>query len=461
MYRLGIDVGKVNTTGILMDQNEMIICCAKEATTTDILTGISVVLQKIVKQNDKDCMEIREVIIGTDYFVNTLLDGKNLSKVCAIRIGQAKSTIPPLFEGSATVQQAIGLAHYHVPGGHEIDGSAAKVEPSKQELENYLFSIRDHGFEAFAITGTFSPVNETHENLVALWIREIFGEDFSITTSHELGSIGFLERENSAILNAALSKVIVLSLKGLEELVRKHGIDAQIYFTQNDGSLLSYESVLRHPIRTFGSRISNSFRGAALLTKVNDCVVVDICQSNASIGLLEGGFPKEKRRNQKMAGARVNLQMPDITSLTLGGGHPVHDDWLDAIYHAIQRFQPRFEPLPIVFVGEGSKPIASAFKYPWADVLHPNHYQNVSAIGACIAPVSGSVDRIYWLEEMNREETIQAAKWEAIQAAVNAGAAPETVVVQTVETIPLSYMPTKALRIKVKAIGKRTTQRKK
>ncbi|WP_164684764.1 hydantoinase/oxoprolinase N-terminal domain-containing protein [Brevibacillus reuszeri] len=454
MHRLGIDVDKGSTTAVVMDQHGMILALAKETTAPDSLVkGIGTVLEKILTQIDQVHTTICDVIIGTDYFANALLEGKHLAKVCSIRIGQAKSTIPPLYGGPMLIHQALGLGTFYVQGGHELDGSPTWIEPCKQDIEKYLRSTHHLGFEAFAITGSFSPVNHSHEKLVADWIHEILGDDYPITMSHELGSIGFLERENSAILNSALSKVIIHSLKGLEDLMKQCRIDANISFTQNDGSLLSYKSVLYHPIRTFGSRISNSFRGASLLTGLQDCVVVDVSHSDVCVGVIEGGFPREKRRNQKMAGISVNLQMPDITRLPHRGQLIVNDELLDTVYHAIQRFQPRFEPLPIVFVGEESAPLAAAFKYPWADVLHPTHYENASAIGTCIAPVSGSVDRIYWLEDMNREETIHLAKIEAIQSAIHAGAIPETVFVQTVETIPLSYMPTKALRIKVKAIG--------
>ncbi|GED67007.1 hypothetical protein BRE01_07090 [Brevibacillus reuszeri] len=454
MYRLGIDVDQVYTTAVVMDHQGKLHAIAKEATISDnLLNGIGIVLEKILQQTAQADKPIREVIVGTDYFANALVEGRQLAKVCSIRIGQAESTIPPLYGGPTLIHQAIGAATFHVQGGHEVDGSPACLEPSRQDVEEYVRSIYHLGFEAFAITGSFSPVNQAHEMLVAKWIRELIGENYPITMSHELGSVGFLERENSAILNAALSKVIIHSLKGLEELMNQSRIDANLSFTQNDGSLLSYHSVLRHPIRTFGSRLSNSFRGASLLTGLNDCVVVDVNHSDVCVGVIEGGFPREKRRKQKIAGMGVNLQMPDITTLSYEGQLHVNDQLLDSVYHAIQRYQPRFEPLPIVFVGKESASLAAVFKYPWADVHHPSHYENASAIGTCFAPVSGSVDRIYWLEDMNREETIQLAKVEAMQSAIHAGAIPETVFVQTVETIPLSYMPTKALRIKVKAVG--------
>lgn len=459
MLRIGIDVSSMHTDAVLMDANGAVAACAKVRTSTDMLTGIAEVLQAILQKNEAWGGQIADVVIGTDYFEHALQEGKQLAKVCAIRIGQAKSMIPPLYGAPAWLQEAIGLTLCHVYGGHELDGSASLRQLTREEVEQKLRELQGEDVEAFAITGTFSPVSHAHEGQVAAWIREMFGADLPLALSHELGSIGFLERENATILNAALSKVTHHSLKGLRELIRKQQLRADIYVTQNDGSLLTYDSVLRHPIRTFGSRISDSFRGAALLTRLDDCIVVDVSPSAVCVGALEGGFPKENRRNQKLAGVRVNLQMPDVILLPhqrSASAEAVDDDLLDAIYHAIQRFQPRFEPLPVVFVGEGSEAVAAAFQYPWAEVIHPPHFQNVSAIGACIAPVSGSVDRIYWLsEEKNREETIQLAKAEAIQAAIRAGAVPETVFVQSVETIPLAYMPTRALRMRVKAIGKR------
>ncbi|WP_411504447.1 hydantoinase/oxoprolinase N-terminal domain-containing protein [Brevibacillus centrosporus] len=451
VLRLGIDINSKTTTGIVMNRDGSILHVAKSPTQNDFLVGLSEVIKEITAP-DKSCTSIGEVIIGTDYFANLLEKGERLSKVCSIRIGQAKNTIPPLYGASDSIQKAIEVTPFQLYGGHEMDGSSS-LQPGKHDLETFLETIREEGINSFAITGAFSLVNPAHENIVEQWIREIVGDDCTVTKSHMLGSIGFLERENSSIFNAALSKTILRSVEGLQDLMHQNGLHAKIYFTQNDGSLLGYESALQYPIRTCGSRISNSFRGASLLTGLNDCVIVDICQSKASIGALERGFPKEKRRNMKMAGVPVSLQMSDVTNLIISEDRTADDDNLDAIYHAIQRFQPRFEPLPIVFVGDGSDRIFPSFKYPWSDVLHPAEFENVSAIGACIAQVSGAVDRIYWVDEEDRDKTIQIAKEEAIQAAIAEGASPKSVFVQRVEINPIAYMPTKAIRINVKAIG--------
>ena len=57
--------------------------------------------------------------------------------------------------------------------------------------------------DAIAITSVFSPISSAHEMKVAEMIREKLG-DIPLSLSHEIGSIGLLERENATILNLSL-----------------------------------------------------------------------------------------------------------------------------------------------------------------------------------------------------------------------------------------------------------------
>ena len=57
----------------------------------------------------------------------------------------------------------------------------------------------------------FAPLNHEHELAVADLVRELAGSDFPVSLSHKISGIGFLERENSTILNASLKKIMVLS----------------------------------------------------------------------------------------------------------------------------------------------------------------------------------------------------------------------------------------------------------
>jgi N-methylhydantoinase A/oxoprolinase/acetone carboxylase beta subunit len=454
MYRLGIDVDGVNTYCVVMSQNLQVICKAQLPTTDDVLTGIEQIVRHVLQHAGLHPSQIKAVIIGTSQGYKALLDHQNLAGVITIRLGTSKGSIPPLYEADQSLQQAIRLRYVELPGGHMVDGTPYPMENSRSLLEQFLRGVSVNPDDAFAIASTFSPMNGDHERQVAAWIKQLCGTHVSLTMSHEIGNIGFLERENTAVLNAALARSMRQTLCGLTELFQCLGVSAGIFLTQNNGSVMSHTYALRYPIRTLCSRACNSFRGAAFLAGRNDCVMVNVEENLTHIGIWKKGFPKLIGVGRKIAGIPVNLQMPEISTLDWGAKREVDDDALDRIYQAIQRYQPRFEPLPILFTGEGSEKVVPLFKYPWADVVQTDHTAYVSAIGACIAPISGHVDRMYWLNENNgRDEAIALAKEEAVKEAVLAGANPETVNIQAIEAAPLSYIPCQALRIQVRATG--------
>ncbi len=82
--------------------------------------------------------------------------------------------------------------------------------------------------EAVAVCGVFSPVNASQEKRVAELAKEILGEGIMpVTLSHEIGSIGILERENASLLNGALLNVIAGVVRGFEQALQSFGIDSR------------------------------------------------------------------------------------------------------------------------------------------------------------------------------------------------------------------------------------------
>jgi hypothetical protein len=76
-----------------------------------------------------------------------------------------------------------------------------------------------------------------------------------------------------------------------------------------------------------------------------------------------------------------------------------------------------------------------------------------NAIGAAIAQVSGEVDKMWDLSRLTRDQAIAEARHLAAERAVVAGARRDTVQIVDVEEVPLAYLPSNALRIRVKAAG--------
>jgi hypothetical protein len=108
--------------------------------------------------------------------------------------------------------------------------------------------------------------------------------------------------------------------------------------------------------------------------------------------------------------------------------------------------------VPVIAVGGGS--ILVPEKIPGvSEIVRPEHFDAANAVGAAIASVSGQVDRIFHIGAGGRQAVLDEARNEARDRAVTAGADPKTVQIIEVEEIPLAYLTSPAVRIRVKAAG--------
>ena len=88
-----------------------------------------------------------------------------------------------------------------------------------------------------------------------------------------------------------------------------------------------------------------------------------------------------------------------------------------------------------------------------ATVLKPEHFGCANAIGSAISKVSGTYEKLMNYDELPREQSLEKAKNEAIELAVEAGAVRETVEIIEMEDVPLAYYPGNTNRVKIKAAG--------
>ena len=119
---------------------------------------------------------------------------------------------------------------------------------------------------------------------------------------------------------------------------------------------------------------------------------------------------------------------------------------------AIDRVKLSNEDAPVVLVGGGSVLLGNTLTGA-SQVLRPEHAGVANAIGAAIAQVGGQVERVYSLEHTGREQVIADCSAEAVSRAVAAGADPSSVEIVEVDEIPLTYVPSSATLVRVKAVG--------
>ncbi|PRX50411.1 hydantoinase/oxoprolinase-like protein [Prauserella shujinwangii] len=509
--RIGIDVGGTNTDAVLLD-GRRVLAAVKTSTTEDVTSGIVTAIGELQRQHAFDPAAVRAVMIGTTHFINALVEARRLAPTAALRLSlPAGASLPPMVDWPRRLVDAISGRAYLCHGGHEFDGRHI-AELDEGELRKAAEDMGRAGVRSVAISSVFSPVNAEFETRAAeIVAAELPG--VAISLSHEIGRIGLLERENATVVNAALRELAAHIVDGLASSVSGAGITAPLYLSQNDGTLMDVDFARRYPVATFASGPTNSMRGAAVLSGLDTCAVVDVGGTTSDIGVLAGGFPREATTDVSVAGIRTNFRMPDVLSIGIGGGSLVTGEPADVavgprsvgyeltakalvfggdtltatdiavaagrvaigdperVAHldpdlvraalgriaadaadAVDRMRTSAEPLPVVAVGGGSILLPDELAGT-GEVHRPEHYAVANAIGAAIAQIGGEVDRVYAIEPGHRDSVVDEAKQEAVDRAVAAGASPSTVEIVDFDEVPIPYLPGNATRIRVKAVG--------
>jgi N-methylhydantoinase A/oxoprolinase/acetone carboxylase beta subunit/DUF917 family protein len=337
--RIGVDVGGTNTDGVIINPEEIaspdkgILAWHKAPTTPDPGKGISHAISQMFHEADIQPSDVASVTIGTTHFVNAVVerDASRLSKVAVVRLcGPFSKFAPPCVDWPDDIRKLV-LGHYALlTGGLEVDGNLID-EVVESEVLDQCRLIREKGIQAVVVNGVFSPIDtvERQEQRVAAIIkREVNG--CNVVCSKDVANLGFLERENAAILNASILRFARQTIHSFHKPVRQLGIRCPVFVTQNDGTVLTSAEAARLPIKTFSSGPTNSMRGAALLAQgqLSEAVmVVDIGGTTTDVGLLQtNGFPRQQAAYSELAGVRMNFPCPDIKSIGLGGGSVVRLD---------------------------------------------------------------------------------------------------------------------------------------
>ncbi len=506
MRRIGIDVGGTNTDAVLIDNGE-VLRAVKAPTSEDVTGGIIAALSAL-RAAPAGQGDIDSVMIGTTHFVNAIVQRRSLSPVGALRIGDPVSgSLMPFCDWPGDLAQIARGGVWSVGGGHEYDGRPI-LPLDEDAVREAAIQMRDQGLTAIAIASIFSPIDADHEQRAAFIISDEI-PDAVITLSSDLGRIGLLERENVALLNAALSGLAIQTINAFEAALHQGGINAPLYITQNDGTVVEAATAIRFPVYSFASGATNSMRGAAYLSSIDDAIVIDVGGTTTDVGQLVSGFPRESNTVVEIGGVRTLFRMPELLSFGLGGGSHVcldplqvgplsvgyqliHDGLIFggsqltatdiAVAHglldlgnaellrsinagtqsavlaecerlleeAIDRVKTRAGDTPLIAVGGGAFLVPDQLRGV-SDLHRVVHGDCANAVGAAIAQVSGEVDQIF--RDLSRTEAIEQATRLATLRALEAGAAEDTLTTIETEDMPLSYLPGNSLRVRVRRVG--------
>lgn len=514
MYKLGIDVGGTNTDAVLIDENLHVVASIKQHTTANIYDGILNAVRAVLEQSGIDRREIRQAMLGTTQCTNAIVERKNLAPIGILRIGAPASRGIPLMVDWAEDLKKIAVKTAIVGGGFEYDGR--ELAPFDVAAATTFFEdLKKENVKSVAISCVFSTVRNDHELEAAKLCKKIMGDDVHVSISSEIGSMGLIERENATILNAALYKVAQSFTEGFAQSLADEGVtNAQIYLSQNDGTLMTMDYARRYPILTIACGPTNSIRGASYLSQIKNAIVIDVGGTTTDLGVIQNGFPRESGVAVTIGGVRTNFRMPDVVSIGLGGGSIVRKQpdgsvtvgpdsvgyqitekalcfggdvctatdiavrlgmtelgdktlvaGIDEAFakkamaairalceDSIDAMKVSSEDVDVILVGGGSIVLPESLTGAKSVTKH-EHGGVANAIGSAISKVSGTYEQLIDYNEIPRGEALAKAKAEAVELAVSAGAVRETVEIVDAEDVPLQYYPGNTARVKIKAAG--------
>lgn len=510
-YKIGIDIGGTNTDIVLVDSELSIAAYAKLITSNDVNQSIREGIRQIITDSSINPEDISGIFLGTTQATNAIHQYNQLYRVGVLRIaGHNPQSIPTCYSWPEELKNALYAGTETVDGGFECHGDViTPINP--EQIRVAIEKLQKKKMESLAIVGVFSGLNPCHELLAQQIAKEVTKGKIPISLSHKIGGTGFIERENSTILNAALKCLMTEIFQNLVSTCSGLGIACPIMVTQNNGSILDVSQAIEYPVLTISAGPTNSFIGGVKLAKIEDAIVVDIGGTSTDVGIVRKGIPRTCLNNSKIGGITLNFPMPDVQSIALGGGSHVNierekfeisskscgnrtfmesvsfggkqltltdvalalgtieipgakpknvnlshrgckvvmDEALRKIYELISKIGPEERSLPIIMIGGGASLLPKNLL--GGRCVTPPYANVANAYGAALAQVSATIDTVVSLVE--RDRILGELQQQAIQAAIKKGADYQTTKIVEIEILPYHYIPNQIARVIVRASG--------
>lgn len=399
--------------------------------------------------------EILEAISCVLIAIHPEAQAGQLQRTAVIRLsGPAHPSLGPLASWPDTLSARIGAFVETIAGGATLAGGSISELDRKQVLTLTRRAV-DAGVLHFAVSAAGSPTRPDLEEYCAEAIASV-APGLSITLSHTLDGRGLRDRENAAVLNAALRPWAAGFSESLGLTLKAHGIDVPTYVARSPGGAVVLEYFRQFPILCIDGASACLFTGAAHLAKLSDAVVVDAGHDGIRSVILEAGALPTRPDSSYQS--QVRMSVPEVAYEML--------EWQDLKFMDVQHHvvsAPRFGvgkkhpdliaalslggfKSPVVVVGPRAAELAPE--------LVPQHSAFAAAVGAALSPVRVELERVIRVDEgESLADAVAQAEEDAVNLAIEAGSDKATIRIDRITHAPMSYLPPGFHRIVVGAAG--------
>jgi len=305
-----VDTGGTYTDAVALSaESGRVVASAKALTTrADLALGIG---RAIAGLEGVDPGAVVLACLSTTLATNAIVEGRG-GRVCLLLIGYDPELIDRFgFQRDLVVDDVV-----FVGGGHDIYGRPARG--LDEEALRRSVGERVGRVDAFAVSDYLGVRNPEHE----LRARDLLAEltDLPVTCGHELSEeLNSIRRATTVALNARLIPLLCDLLLAVRRALAERGIRAPLMLVKGDGSLMSADMAMLHPVETILSGPAASVLGARHLTGRDDLLVVDMGGTTTDMAILRGGRPRASSQGAWVGGWRTLVRAVDTRSVGLGG----------------------------------------------------------------------------------------------------------------------------------------------
>jgi N-methylhydantoinase A/oxoprolinase/acetone carboxylase beta subunit len=303
---LGIDTGGTYTDAVIYDfAGGKVLAQAKAPTVhEDLVVGIRAALAALPGE---PLRQVSRVGLSTTLATNAFVESK----------GRPVGLL--LLSGFEVDLERLPFRFVrHLRGIMTIDGSETEAVDEAQ-VRLCAREAKAAGCEAIAISGFASVINPAHEQTVARIAFEETG--LHAVCGHELTSeLNFLERANTAGMNARLVPLIEALIDAVTAALADHGLCAvRIMLVKGDGSQLLADVARQVPVETVLSGPAASVVGAARIFAATDAVVADMGGTTLDVAMLRHGLPELSDTGARIGEFRTSVRAMAVQTIGLGG----------------------------------------------------------------------------------------------------------------------------------------------
>ncbi|MFF1400166.1 hypothetical protein ACFVZD_41145 [Streptomyces sp. NPDC058287] len=426
--RLGIDVGRATTVAVVARPDGDVVARA----TVDSVDGLGACLASVVAALGPLPAAPQSVTVVTDLARRPFTP----NPVAVLRI--APPSHPALSPAAGR-----GWLTCRVAGGASVTGTPLAALDAGA-VAAFARRAAGAGVDDFAICAAGAPARPGPERAAAAAIAEVLPRA-SLSLSHEIGSAGLRERENATAANAALGAWAESLVATAFRALTACGITAPLYFTRDDGGVVSAEYFRRHPVIGTAPAACSAARGAALRAGVRRAVVVDAAADAVRCVPLIDGEPERAEPGPGPLGLRMDLGGPRMALLSHEPGK------IDpaAALALVERERERLPDADVVWTG-GSVPTLHAS----GAVIDGVDPRSDAAFFAARADCSVEFEQVVVAAgRAELDALLETASGHALSRVVAAGATPGSARVDRIAHTPVSYLPAGVHRVRIRATG--------